>query len=173
MSFTAKLNAKFYIVSALLLCIVVLGWYGVYFPNESEILMEDGTPMDDNTKLAISIIIGVVASSWTLSLVFLMRQMVLAKAFSLESDGIYHTLTLMYVFAFLFVIPVRKIPYEAIEKIEEDDGILTLHIDKNKIDVCPILRIFVNKRYHLFAGFTKETQETVKMKLERYIKTDL
>ena len=46
MKFKAKLNLKFYIVSILLLGIVALGWYGVYFLNANEILMEDNTPMD-------------------------------------------------------------------------------------------------------------------------------
>ena len=55
MNFKAKLSLKFYIVSFLLLGIVAFGWYGIYFLNTNEILMEDNTPMDIQIKIILTI----------------------------------------------------------------------------------------------------------------------
>lgn len=170
MNFKAKLNLKFYIVSILLLGIVALGWYGLYFLNANEILMEDNTPMDSQTKMLFTIVIGAVVLSWTFSFFALIRQVLFGYAFMIDKNGIHTTATAINVLAFIFVVPIRTIPFYAIEKVSDNDGILTLHIDKAKIDVIPILRIFVRKTYRLFSGFTVEKQDVIKNELEKYIK---
>lgn len=170
MKFKAKLNLKFYIVSILLLGIVALGWYGVYFLNANEILMEDNTPMDSQTKMLFIIAIGAVVLSWTFSFFTLIRQMLFGYAFMIDENGIHNTATAIMVLAFIFVVPIRTIPFSAIEKVSEDDENLTLHIDKAKIDIIPFLRVFARKRYHLFSGFTVEKRDIVKAELEKHIK---
>ncbi len=169
MEFKAKLNLKFYIASVILLGMVVFGWYGLYFLNANEILMEDNAPMDSQTKLTFSIIIGSVVLSWSISFLTLVRQIIHGQAFSINKDGIHYTCTAINVLAFIFIIPIKTIPYDAIEKIYEEDGILTLFIDKNKVDMISALRVFARKRYHLFSGFTEENQEKIKEELDKYI----
>lgn len=170
MKFKAKLNLKFYILSILLLGIIVLGWYGIYFLNANEILMEDNMPMDVQTKLFFTIVLGLIVLSWTLSFFTLIRQALFGHAFAIDENGIHTTATAINVLAFIFVVPIRTIPFSAIERISEDDGVLTLHIDKAEIDMIPILRIFARKRYHLFSGFTAEKQDIIKVELEKFIK---
>ena len=170
MKFKAKLNLKFYIVSILLLGIVALGWYGAYFLNTNEILIEDNTPMDSQTKMLFTIAIGAVVFSWTFSLFTLIRQMLFGCAFMIDENGIHTTATAINVLAFIFIVPIRTIPFYAIERVSEDDGILTLHIDKSQVDMIPILRIFARKRYHLFSGFTAEKQNIIKTEIEKFIK---
>jgi len=173
LKFKAKLNLKLYklyIAAILLFGIVILGWYGVYFLNKNTIFMEDNLPMDNRIKLLFSIAIGVVVLSWTISLFTLVRQIWMGQAFSMDEEGIHSTATGTIIFALIFIIPVRTIPYSAIENISEESGVLTLHIDKAKIDMIPILRIFAEKRYHLFSGFTAEKQENIKSELYKFIK---
>jgi len=170
MEFKAKLNLKFYIVSILLLGIVAFGWYSVYFLNANEILMEDNTPMDSETKILFTVAISAVLLSWTLSFFTLIRQVLFGYAFVIDDNGIHNTATAINVLAFIFVVPIRTIPFSAIERFSEDDEVLTLNIDKAKIDVIPVLRIFARKRYHLFSGFTVEKQDFIKVELEKYIK---
>lgn len=169
MKFKAKLNLKFYIVSLLLLGIVLLGWYGLYFLNTNKILMEDNTPMNDQTKILFTIIISAVVLSWTFSLFVLIRQAIFGYAFVVDENGIHTTATAINVLAFIFVIPIRTIPFSAVEKMSEDNGVLTLYIDKTKIDINPILRTFARKRYRLFSGFTVEKQNVVKAEIEKYV----
>ena len=172
MNFKAKLNTKFYIVSVILLGMVALGIYGLYFLNANEILMDDA-PMDATTKTILSALIGVIVLSWALSLLALIRQMVLGYAFCIDDKGIHRTLTAVNVLAFIFIVPIKCIPYEAIERASIEGGILTLHIDKKKVDVLSILRPFVRKEYHLFAGFTSEMQEDIKNELSKYFNVSL
>lgn len=169
MKFKAKLNLKFYIISILLLGFVVLGWYGLYFLNVNEILTEDNTPMDSQTKMLFTMAIGAIVLSWTFTFFTLIRQVLFGYAFVIDENGIHTTATAINVLAFIFVVPIRTIPFSAIEKISEDNGILILHINKNEIDMIPFLRVFARKRYHLFSGFTVEKQDVIKVELEKYI----
>ena len=170
MNFKVKLSLKFYIVSFFLLGIVAFGWYGIYFLNTNEILMEDNTPMDIQIKIILTIAIGAAVLSWTFSLFTLIRQAIFGYAFMIDENGIHTTATAINLLAFIFVIPIKTIPFSAIKKVSEDNGVLTLYIDKTKIDIIPILRTFARKKYHLFSGFTVEKQDIIKAEIEKYIK---
>ena len=166
----ARLNLKFYIISIVMLCLVVFVWYGIYFLNSNEILMEDNTPMDAGTKSLFTILMSVVAISCIASLLTLIRQIVLGYAFRVDEDGIHSTATAIVILAFIFVVPIKRIPYSAIQQFSEENGILTIRIDKSKIQVVPFLRPFVRKEYHFFSGFTKEKVENIKETLNDFIK---
>lgn len=170
MGFKAKLNAKFYIAVLLLLVIVAIGWNGIYFLNTNEILMEDNMPMDSRTKALFTFLMSVIILSWTASFFTLVRQLLFGSAFVIDENGIHNTATAMVVLAFILVVPVRTIPFSAIKKVSDENGVLTLHIDKTKIDVLPLLRPFVRKRFNLFSGFTSESSDDVKAELKRHIK---
>lgn len=169
MTFKAGLNLKFYIVSSLLLCFVLLVWYGVYFLNTNEILMEDNIPMDLGTKIFFTVFMSLVGASWTISLFALIRQMIFGTAFCIDNNGIHTTATVSVLLAFIFVIPIKTIPYNAIVEISEEKGSLSIKIDKSKIEVLPILRPFVRKEYHFFLGFTKENQSDIKQMFYRFV----
>ena len=105
----AKLSLKFYIVACFLVGAVVLGWYGIYFLNANEILMEDNSPMDSGTKLIFTILMSVIVLSWSFSLVTVIRQMILGSAFRIDENGIHNTSTVIMVFAFIFVIDRKSV----------------------------------------------------------------
>ena len=169
MSLKAKLNPKFYIITVLLFCIVVFGWYGIYILNANEILIEDSSPMDSGTKMILTVFMSVIVLSWSVSLLTLIRQIIIGHAFYMDEEGIHTTATAIMVLAFIFVVPVKRIPYEAIQQISKEKEILTIRIDKSKIQVIPILKPFVRKEYHFFPGFTKEKAENIKEILNGFI----
>lgn len=170
MKFKAKLNGRFYFASALLSGTVLFIWHSIYFLNTNEILMEDGTPMTFETKLLFTAASTMIALSWTVSLLALIRQIIIGYAFCIDENGIHYTATSIIVLAFIFVIPIKTIPYSAIQKIEEENGRLTLYLDKANIRALPVLKIFARRKYHLFCGFTSEKPETVKSALYKFIK---
>lgn len=169
MVFKARLNLRYYIVSVIMLLLVVFVWYGIYFLNSNEILMEDNTPMNAEIKSVLTVLMSVVAVSWTISLLILIRQMFLGCAFSIDEDGIRNTATANLILAFIFVVPVKRIPYNAIQQISEEHGILTIRIDKSRIQTLPILKLFIRKDYHFFLGFTKEKTENIKAALNGFM----
>lgn len=77
----------------------------------------------------------------------MIRQMMIGYAFSMDAEGIHLTATAINVLAFIFIVPIRKIPYSAIEKVSQENGSLCLHIDKSEIDIIPIFRVFARKKY--------------------------
>lgn len=168
MVFKARLSIKFYIVFILLLGMTVFAWYGIHFLNANEIMMED-EPMDAQTKFIFTLALSAAALSWTFSVFTLIRQIVMKQAFSMDDTGIHGTATAIMVFAFIFVIPIKTIPYSAIIKTSEKDGVFAVQIDKAKIDVIPFLRLFVNKEYHFFFGYSKESKESIKAELNKRI----
>lgn len=172
MTFKARLNTKFYIVSVLLFCLVVFVWYGIYFINTNEILMEGDTPMDAGTKAIFTVLISIIALSWTVSLAVLIRQAIIGSAFCMDESGIHSTATAIMLLAFIFVTPIKTIPYSAITQVSDEVGILTLKLDKSKVEVLPIFRFLVRGEYHFFCGFTKEKQEDIKQALEQLMKQD-
>lgn len=168
MNFKSKLNLKFYISSIVLSGMVALIWYALYFINTNEIMMEDA-PMDSGTKMFFSAAFCVVALSWTLSLFTVLRQWLRGYGFYMDNDGICSTATAVNIFALIFIVPIRKIPYSAIKRMSYENGILTLHIDKSNIDVFPLFRIFVNKSYHFFHSFTSTEHDEIKAELLRHL----
>ena len=161
MSYKAKLNTKFYIVSLFLLALVIFIWWGIYFLNTNVILMEDNTPMTTDIKLFFTIALSVVGLSWTLSLITVIRQIVFGAAFSIDENGIHNTATALNIFAFVFVVPIKNIPFNAINKITNENGVLTIYFDKDQINCFPLLRLFVRKRFTFFCGFTTDNQKII------------
>ena len=169
MELKAKLNKKFYITAVVLLAMSIFGCYIVYYLNTHEILMEDNLPMDIKTKSILTIILSAAVLSWILSFFTLARQIIFGYAFVMDINGIHTTASAINIMIFIFVVPIKTIPFHAIEKISNEDGVLTLHIDKGQIDINPILRIFARKKYHLFVGFTSEKPDTIKTELEKFL----
>lgn len=161
MQFKAKLNLKFYIVTFLLLCIVVLGWYMIYFINSNRISIDENDLIQGQTKIFLTLVLSIIVLSWTVSLITLIRQIVFGYGFLIDKDGIHTTATAILILAFIFVIPIKNIPYNAIRKIECSDGITTVYINKSKVEMLPFFRIFARKKYHLFSGYSVENKKEI------------
>ena len=166
----ARVSLKFYIVSFVLLALVVFVWYGIYFLNANEILMEDGAPMDSTTKMIFTVLMSLIAFSWSVSSLILIRQMLLKYAFVMDEDGIHNTVTAIVILAFIVIVPVKLIPYDAVLYTKEEDGILTSKLDKAKCVTSPVFKPFMRSEYHFFSGFTSEKQENIKNTLDKYVK---
>lgn len=169
MEINAKLNMKFYIVAVLLLGLVIFGWYGVWFLNANTILMEDDTVMTPDTKLAITVIFSAIILTWTLSLLTVFSLAIKGRAFTMDESGIHDTATGLLFLSLILIVPVRNIPYKAIKKVEKENGGIVIHIDKSKIDVNPMVRLFVRRQYSFFAGFTRVKTDEIEAILDRFV----
>jgi hypothetical protein len=169
----AKLSFSFYLVSLLLIGITVFAWYGALFMNTEVITDENGQPLDDATCTALTAIICAVAFTWTVSSLTVIRQMLHGYAFYLDEVGIHNTASGLILFAFIFVIPIKLIPYSAITDMYVKDNTLTVTIDKSKIKAIPPLKLFVRREYHFFNGFTKLEANELRAMIEGYMKGDV
>lgn len=172
MVFKAELNKKFYIVSVVLFGVAAFAWYAIYFLNTQEILMEDGTPMGADSRGLFSLLLAIVGTSWTLSLVTVIRQAFRGYAFYMDEMGIHATATGLILFTLILIVPVRCIPYRAIKSVRWEEGILCLSFDKKEIDISPILRPFARREFRFFVGYTKEDQKTIEAALASFREKD-
>lgn len=126
--------------------------------------------MSAEMKLLFTIVSGLIMFSWTASIITCVRQATKGCAFYMDESGIHTTVSASIVLAFIVVVPIQTIPYEAIRSIGEKDGVLTLQLDKSKVQTVSFLRAFVRSEYHLCHGFTTAKTEEVKSILERFVK---
>ena len=159
--FKAKLNFRFYLVALILLGVVVLGWYGIYFLQTHEILMENGEPMEATTRTVFTVLGILIVLSWTLSFLTVLIQALRSYAFYMDEDGIHNTATVLAFLAFIFVVPVKEIPYSAVIKTMDVRGTVTLILDKSKLRMNSFLNMFAQQEYHFFHTFTRDKQEKI------------
>ena len=166
--FKPRLSLKIYVAFCLLAVIVAIGWYGAYFISVNEILTEDNTPMDGGTKSFFISVICLASLSWSVSLMTVLRQMILGYAFFIDKKGIHSTATASLFLAFIFIMPVKLIPFEAIVSLNMRDGILTARINKDKICASPLFKPFIRSEYHFFSGFTKSSASDIRAAVESF-----
>lgn len=152
-SFTAKLNAKYYIFTTVLGGLCVFGWYSVIFFCTNTIQMGD-EPITGNKKLVMTAIMAVFILSWTVSFITMLVQIFKRKAFTIDKSGVHDTLSLTVFLAFIFVVPIKEISNAAIKNIQKTDGITNLVLEKSKVKTNPIFRPFMRKSYNLMYGLT-------------------
>lgn len=153
--FKAKLNAKFYTLSVVMLLLVALVAYGVYFMSATQILGEDGLPMSSKERSLFGVLLSIVGISWLISFLTMLGQIAKGCAFEMDESGIHKTTSAVCFLAFIFVVTIRTIPYEAIKSVSEKNGMLTAEVDKSKLDMPALLRFFARKEYNFFYSVTK------------------
>ncbi|MDO4153939.1 MAG: hypothetical protein Q4E21_03695 [Clostridia bacterium] len=166
-AYRAKLNIRFYLFTAFFAGLSAIGWYGIYFLNTNTIRMEDNTPMSDDMKLVFTVLLSVVILSWTVSVFVLLRQMLRGQAFYMDKDGIHNTITGISIFALLFYVPIKEIPYSAVQSIEEQDGKIIAILDKSQIITPFVFRPLVPKKYTFCNGFTNVAIQDIQSFLPR------
>ncbi|MBR7161181.1 MAG: hypothetical protein IKD07_02075 [Clostridia bacterium] len=166
--FKAKLNFKFYLVTVAFLGLVILGWHGLYFLLTREILMANGEPMEITTRVVFLILGSLIVLSWTLSFLTVLLQALRGYGFYMDEDGIHNTATAIVFLAFVFVVPIKEIPYSAIVKTVEYRGIATLLLDKSKLRMSSFLNMFAQQEYHFFHTFTKAKTDEVQKAYHRF-----
>lgn len=140
-----KLNAKAFICFiALILVLALIGRVTWMWLNDQIVVeQESGYDVSLNVMMPIAL---VIASSYLWSALVLLRQYLVhgGKAFTLTEKGIENTLTFVIIFAFVFVLRVKCIPWEAVTYADAE----TIYIRA--------------KRKHIRAGFLAKTIVTVK-----------
>ncbi len=167
MTFSLKLKPKFLICSLLTLLFSLCVGYGAYFLATTEIMTDDG-PLDGSAKALIVVLFAVVAVAWLFSFLVLVRQARRGTALLMDQEGIHDTLSVSLFGIFLFAVPIRRIPYDAI-RFTRELGVLVAHLDKSKLDILPLFRLFVREEFRFFPGFVEEDGEEVENLLSRYV----
>ena len=150
-----KLNAKTIIcLVALLLVLALVGRVTWMWLND-EIVdeREPGTAVSLNVMMPIALI---VASSYLWSALVLLRQYLVhgGKAFTLTENGIENTLTFVIIFAFVFVLRVKCIPWDAVTYADAEN--IYIRAKRKRIRAGFLAKTIVGVKGFLFChGFCK------------------
>ena len=171
----AKLNARFYIAAVLLFVFVAIAWYGVYFLMTNDISVgEDSVPMNGTEKNVLAVISTLVGLSWTFSLVTVLGIAARGCGFIMDESGIRSTASITVFLAFIFIVPIKHIPYHALSEItlRGDDAarrMITARLDKEKAGIPLLLRPLVPDEYHFFAYYTTAKTDEIMTELKKYM----
>ncbi|MBQ0102080.1 MAG: hypothetical protein KBT31_04730 [Firmicutes bacterium] len=170
----AKLNARFYIAAVLLFVFVAVAWYGVYFLMTNDISVgEDSVPMNGTEKTVLAVISTLVGLSWTFSLVTVLGIAARGCGFIMDESGIRSTASITVFLAFIFVVPIKHIPYSALSEItfhdDTDKRMVTARLDKEKAGIPLLLRPLVPDEYHFFAYYTTAKTDEIMTELKKHI----
>ncbi len=118
---------------------------------------------DSNTAAAedegpLAWIFIVVGTVWVISAMTMILQIFFYKksGLKLSKEGISDTLVFMNILAFYFVMPVKFIPWDAINSISEEKGVLVAVVDTSKVDASGMAKLLLKLcGYQFCAMFVK------------------
>ncbi len=64
-------------------------------------------------------------------------------AFTVDREGIHDTFISVTIFAFIIILPVKLIPWNAVKELKNDDGDLTLEINRKEVVASPVAKIIL------------------------------
>ena len=119
-----RLNCRFWTALIGLLLILVLAAKGVSVLWTDTILDETDTPLGMGVQRTLAVMIMVICSSWLYSALVMLKQCIVhrGRGFILTEEGVEHTLTFVLFLAFVFVLPVRRIPWSAVKAWDAETG---------------------------------------------------
>ncbi len=116
---------RYYFFTALFTCVTFLGMYVIWMLLSGRVSFSDGE-MNKIIAILLSIMIGVVLCTYAITAFNLIKQLVKHKrcVLTVTSAGVENTLVFIAVLAFVIVLPVKLIPWEAVTYYDTD-------LDKN------------------------------------------
>ena len=135
--------------------------YGVWLLNTKTIYVGDeGEIMSGGYIALLSVVFGVAGAGYLfLALNHWQRIIFNRGAMTLDRDGVYDTFVWVGIFAFRTAVPVKFIPWNALEAVEDDPFSYKVHtemIPKERIGAIPRFVLKYNGFVIIFANITKE-----------------
>jgi len=96
-------------------------------------------------------------------------------AFTVDHEGIHDTFISVTIFAFILILPVKLIPWNAVKEIKNDDGDLSLEINRKEVVASPVAKIILGIfGYNFCRSSIKDLEESEKKIVMNYcgIQTD-
>lgn len=147
-----KMNWRCFFIFSLLLGVLLLGGKVVFMIINNQVTYEDGE-IELSMRIILLILLFIVLSSYLFSFLVLLRQYIKFKgrAFTLTEHGIENALTFIYVLAFVFVFPVKLIPWKSVKSIEKDEKGYTAYINTKGVRAGVIARLLLKiNGFHFF-----------------------
>lgn len=130
-----KLNGRYLVCCLFLLSVLILAGRVIYMLVQGQV-SDHGKEMSSFITVIIIAVIALPVSTYVYSFIIMLKQYIKHKgnAYTLTQNGIENTLTFINLFAFIFVLPVKKIPWEAIKVIDNSEGFYQIRVSIKMIE---------------------------------------
>lgn len=132
-----KLNWKVYFFLSFFSLVIIIGARAVYMLLGGQVSYgEDGEEIGKGLSVFMAVLVSLVLSTYFITVLNLLKQIICFKrtALTITENGIENTLILLNLFAFVFVVPVKLIPWEAVKYFDSDNGIPYIRINIKEIE---------------------------------------
>ena len=123
---TYKATWRYYFFAILFTAVTLLGARALYMLFAGQVSFGDDLTAGENKFLCIfaAVVLFLPLMSYARSSYYLWRQLIKYKGavITLTDRGIENTLVFTWLFAFVFIRPVKLIPWEAVKYYDENDG---------------------------------------------------
>lgn len=123
---TYKATWRYYFFAILFTAVTLLGARALYMLFAGQVSFGDDLTVGENKFLCIfaAVVLFLPLMSYARSSYYLWRQLIQYKGavITLTDRGIENTLVFTWLFAFVFIRPVKLIPWESVKYYDEDDG---------------------------------------------------
>lgn len=142
-----KMGNKTYFFLALFAVVSGMAFYFTYMSATGKISFAFKFG-DASANLIICVLFLLVALSHLTSFIVVLTNILKNKsvALSLDSKGIHNTFVFVMFGAAMFVLPVKKIPWEAVKEIKEERGVCALRVDPDMIEANIIAKKYLKSQ---------------------------
>ena len=163
-----KLNSSFY-VYIVFLAICLITFPGTIFGILTDtVVPENGEAFNIRGKILLVSCGTLITLFSAISIITAIRQVIIGHAFIIDGEGIHSTLSVFGSKTIAVLLPIKKIPYDAIESAYMDGSNVTLILDKEKIEVNSLIKPFVRKKYKFVYQFAKYDEKSLRELFNRY-----
>lgn len=144
-----KWGVWYYIAMIGLGAVVALGMEVVYMLANGKVQYEGG-PMPQTEANILAIVMAIILITYAISALSMLMHLIAFKGAAMEvtEEGIENTLTAIVILAFVVVLPVKKIPWNAMTRTKNADKDMGIHVkvDKELVEAAPAAKMILRIR---------------------------
>ncbi len=146
-----KLGWRFWFFYLLLLGTLLLGLRAISMLLTGQVSLED-EPMSPAYAWIMSILFAFPLSTYLYSVITMTKQLIChqATALTVTEQGIENTLTFVYLFAFVFVFPVKLIPWNSVKYWDDEETHPYIRVKVSRIDAPLLAKLILWIRGYMF-----------------------
>ncbi len=165
---THKVGWSAWFLTVFLAAVIALGVKVIVMLLAGEVAMEDG-PMDPTYARVLAIVSALVLLTWLISVLTMLRQLIFYRGteLTLTHEGIEHTTVTVVILAFVLVLPIKFIPWEAVTYYGKKDGHPYVKVDTGRVKASFVAKAILKASGYAFCGNACRPPVTVE-EVERY-----
>ncbi len=147
-----KLNWKVYTFIAFFSFVLFMAGKAVYMLLSGQVIDENGESFDGILAIIPSILIIIVCSTYLRTVLSLLKNVIKykGKAFTIDNNGIHNTLTYINFLAFIFVLPIKFIPWSAVSYVDMSGGPMYIRVKVKECKMSLLAKLVVGIKGYAF-----------------------